>query len=617
MQNSLFLATYKKWRKSLLEKVAWNAVAKLGPKAFQTPMWDFGVALVVLTYERPSVDSSLVGCDLGDATSPEEKEAQLPTKSLAVVSQAGQLKNPDAAIIFEAPTHLEPLSKYAVSYQGASTVEIERFRKYFWEVRVDSDWNLHQSTPSGGSLYSGLEFASMHRRPGGDFDKAAEALKGEGRLGGAYSGQPVWGKTGIACSWMGTLPTAIYLGAVFDNSIAAIVPHDPNHLLAIWCYCSSPDFLKEVRKINQKTQVANATLVKVPFDLVHWHKVASEMYPNGLPLPHSDDPTQWLFGGHPKGSEQPLQVAVARLVGYEWPRQSGSTSTKCQGTGVDGLESHVDVDGIVCLPSIKGEPAAANRLNGVLAAAFGSEWSVGKLDSLLAAVGFVGKSLDDWLRGGFFTNHLELFHHAPFIWHVWDGRQDGFHALVNYHRLAAPNGEGRRVLEKLIYSYLGDWIARQRNEQSSGIDGADARLAAAEHLKTELEKILGGEPPYDVFVRWKPLHQLPIGWEPNINDGVRINIRPFVTARPQNARKRACILRVTPRVDWEKDRGKEPQRPKDEYPWFWSWDEQTQDFAGGSRFDGNRWNDLHYSVAAKQAARERAAAEAQPEEQEA
>ena len=34
--------------------------------------------------------------------------------------------------------------------------------------------------------------------------------------------------------------------------------------------------------------------------------------------------------------------------------------------------------------------------------------------------------------------------------------------LVNYHKLAAPNGEGRKTLEKLIYTTLGDWITRQR-----------------------------------------------------------------------------------------------------------------------------------------------------------
>jgi hypothetical protein len=141
----------------------------------------------------------------------------------------------------------------------------------------------------------------------------------------------------------------------------------------------------------------------------------------------------------------------------------------------------------------------------------------------------------------------------------------------------------------------------------TGVEGADGRVAAAEHLKRELEKILEGEPPYDIFVRWKPLHQQPVGWEPDIDDGVRVNIRPFMTAKPLNARgKNACILRVAPKIKWDKDRGKEPTREKADFPWFWGWDESTQDFAGGKEFDGNRWNDLHYSRAVKLAARERA-----------
>ncbi|MCV4802643.1 hypothetical protein OFC41_28910, partial [Escherichia coli] len=73
-----------------------------------------------------------------------------------------------------------------------------------------------------------------------------------------------------------------------------------------------------MRRIDQNLKVTNATLVKVPFDLAHWQQVAAEKYPNGLPKPHSDNPTQWLFNGHPRGSEAPLQVAVARLVGYRW-----------------------------------------------------------------------------------------------------------------------------------------------------------------------------------------------------------------------------------------------------------------------------------------------------------
>jgi hypothetical protein len=226
---------------------------------------------------------------------------------------------------------------------------------------------------------------------------------------------------------------------------------------------------------------------------------------------------------------------------------------------------------------------------------------------MLAAEDFAGQSLESFLQDGFFDRHCGLFQHKPFIWQVWDGLKGGFSALVNYHKLASAKGEGRRTLEKVIYTYLGDWIDRQRADQKADVEGADGRVAAAEHLKRELEKILEGEPPYDIFVRWKPLHQQPVGWEPDLDDGVRINIRPFLTAKPLNARgKNASILRVPPKTKWDKDRGKEPQRPKAEYPWFWTWDEQTKDFLGGSEFDGSRWNDLHYSRAAKLAARERA-----------
>ena len=56
--------------------------------------------------------------------------------------------------------------------------------------------------------------------------------------------------------------------------------------------------------------------------------------------------------------------------------------------------------------------------------------------------------LDDWLRNGFFEEHCKLFHDRPFMWHIWDGRKrDGFHALVNYHKLCEGGGKGRKLLE--------------------------------------------------------------------------------------------------------------------------------------------------------------------------
>ena len=121
---------------------------------------------------------------------------------------------------------------------------------------------------------------------------------------------------------MSNLPATLYAGHKFDTSVAAIIPRNPEHLLAIWTFCSSQDFVSAVRRIDRKIHVTNSTLVKVPFDLSHWQKIAAVRYPSGLPKPYSDDPTQWLFHGHPQPATDPLQVAVARLLGYVWPAES-------------------------------------------------------------------------------------------------------------------------------------------------------------------------------------------------------------------------------------------------------------------------------------------------------
>ena len=106
-------------------------------------------------------------------------------------------------------------------------------------------------------------------------------------------------------------------------------------------------------------------------------------------------------------------------------------------------------------------------------------------------------------------------------------------------------------------------------------------------------------------MRWKPLSQQAIGWQPDLNDGVRMNIRPFMARDIPGGKKGAGVLRAKPNIKWDKDRGKEPTRSKAEYPWFWGWDEKTEDFTGvGKDPDGNRWNDCHYSSTLKRSKRQ-------------
>jgi hypothetical protein len=259
------------------------------------------------------------------------------------------------------------------------------------------------------------------------------------------------------------LPVTLYSGELYDQSSTAIIPQDPKHLPALWAFCSSEEFFPAVQLVDGKRNKTNQTYVKIPFDLAHWQKVAAEKYPHELPKPFSSDPTQWLFNGHPKEANQPLQVAVARLVGYQWPRQTGSSFPDCPALGPDGLEKFADKDGVVCFSQVRGEAPAAERVRAILAEAYGSEWGHALEGKLIAATGSKASSLEEWLSNDFFAQHCDVFHQRPFVWHLWDGRKDGFNVLVNYHKLAGPNGEGHRTLETLTHAYLGDWITRQKD----------------------------------------------------------------------------------------------------------------------------------------------------------
>jgi hypothetical protein len=252
------------------------------------------------------------------------------------------------------------------------------------------------------------------------------------------------------------------------------------------------------------------------------------------------------------------------------------------------LALHADKDGIVCIPPVGQESSASDRLLNLLADAYGTDWSNDILAQLLSAADHVGKSLETWLRDKFFTQHCTLFGSRPFVWHVWDGLPDGFSALVNYHKL------DYKTLEALIYTYLGDWIGRQKRDADSGLDGAQEKLAAAEVLKKRLELILAGEAPYDIFVRWKPIEEQPIGWNPDLNGGVRLNIRPFLSV-PDVGKRGAGVLRDKPKsLHWEKDRGSDVPSA----PWY------ELGLQHGGKV-GDRINDHHLTLAEKRAAREK------------
>lgn len=547
-QNWLFLVTYEALRRRLLLHKTWGTAALLGARAFETIGGEVvNVALLVLTNRTPVHDHQMTALDVGEGKTPNDKARLLREARLQFTSQTHLRSNPDARIAWTSQKPVSLLERYADGLQGIATGDYARFGRCFWEMCLPAaGWSFQQSTVQQTTAYGGREHILLWEDGNGALSSSPQAR---------IQGLAGLDKLGVAMSQMGDRSCTIYTGELFDNNTAVILPKSPEYFSAIWAFCSSLYFNQSVRSVDQALKVTNATLVKVPFNLSHWQSVADANGP--LPEPYSNDPTQWLFAGHPVGAMEPLQVAVARLLGYHWPQQTE-----------DALGAFADADGIVCLPAVAGEAPAAERLRALLAHAYGhppalpdferyrvgdnapttpvppdAGWSAETQERLLANVGFAGKTLDDWLADGFFSQHCKLFHNRPFIWHIWDGRKDGFSALVNYHKLDRP------ALEKLTYTYLGAWITRQRGERDAGVPAADGRLVAALALQKKLVAILEGEPPYDIYVRWKPLDKQPVGWEPDLNDGVRLNIRPFVTAG---------VLRSRFTINWKVDRGANP-----------------------------------------------------------
>ena len=575
-QNWLFQSTYKKYREKLLRNETLNFVTRLGAGAFSQISGEVVKAILIsITNTKPKTDQTLAGLDVSYAPNATSKDEALKTAEIKSVNQKEQLGNPDSAIVLDPFSSAKLLKSYAISVQGLATSDDPQFTVLFWELlHISNGWVGLRGTVESSISFGGCE-RLIHWEEGlGRYFTHAMALKEVGKLGGWKSGTEARGKKGILVSQMSKIPVSIYLGEFYDHNTCVIIPNSEEELLAILSYCISTQFNENIRNIDQSLKPSNNTILKIPFDLDYWQKVATEKYPNGLPKPYSDNPTQWLFHGHPIKTENPLQVSLARVLGYRWPAESNTEMELADEArelinAVKTFDHLSDEDGIFCIPSVNAEQAGTERLREYLQEVFKESWDSQSITQLLQKEGAKSTNLEAWLRDEFFVQHCKVFQNRPFIWHIWDGRKDGFSVLVNYHKLDKDN------LSKLIYTYLNDWIRGCVAKKNAGESGAEGLLSAAEKLKEKLEDILQGEAPYDIYVRWKSLEQQSIGWEPDLNDGVRLNIRPFVEAG---------VLRSKFNVKWGVDRGKNPPN---------------------SHWGEVRDNDKHLSLEEKRAAREK------------
>ena len=165
-------------------------------------------------------------------------------------------------------------------------------------------------------------------------------------------------------------------------------------------------------------------------------------------------------------------------------------------------------------------------------------------------------------------------------------------AIWHFYRQSSATLEREVSPQRLVHYrdnwYLDAWCHLRDDLRNFSKDAiADLRVldaSAKEVTARNIDEALGAG--YGIFVRWKPVHLQAIGWEPDLNDGVRMTIRPFVQAE---------VLRIPGRqlgIKWEPDRGKDVPSA----PWF-----KLGPTYGEP--EGTRINDHHLSLADKHAAR--------------
>lgn len=558
------LKTSESFRKKLLMNKSMNLIVDLGGGAFSNITGEVVKVCLSFICNKLKPQDVLNAIDLNLLKTIEEKIQGLHNQKIISLEQSSILKRKGTILALSIEKSNSTLGNFANVYKGLDRADVNRFTFSFTEVKLNKErFKFLQTSFDSPSVIAGKT----------NVIDWIEYSKYSKTYSVAVRGEKAWGEKGISVTHTGKLPVALYYGELFDTNVHSIIPKKEEYFNKIWKFCFSEEFNKIVRQYDTKIGVTNSVFEKIPFDLNTTFNQLTGFTDLNLIKVYTNTPTQWLFHGHPIKADNPLQVATARLLGYRWPAESDkdmelADEAKMLIEEIKAFDSYTDDDGIFCIPSVNAEQAGADRLREYLQVVFGSAYNNRTIAELLEKEGTAASNLEDWFRNEFFKQHCKVFKNRPFIWHIWDGRKDGFSALVNYHKLDKEN------LSKLIYTYLGDWIRMCDAKKKMGESGADGLLDAAKKLQEKLILILKGEAPYDIFVRWKSLKEQPMGWEPDLNDGVRLNVRPFVEAG---------VLRSKFNVKWGVDRGKNPP---------------------GSHWGEIRENDKHFTLEEKRIARE-------------
>jgi hypothetical protein len=239
-----------------------------------------------------------------------------------------------------------------------------------------------------------------------------------------------------------------------------------------------------------------------------------------------------------------------------WPQMEGKTVEQKRMEHVWRLLSYVvkrvveaDADGIVPFMTIAGETALLERVHQELAVLFPghdvNQVEVEITNELKRRVKGYRRtnSIREWLEDVFFDYHVALYKNRPILWHISskpDRGEAAFAALIHYHKFDKDR------MAKLRSSYLREALNVFRREAglAAQVGRTDdrlewqARVEEAEALDQRLqwsqegqhEGLEGGDRDFRILTPWKSVEERPQGWDPDLDDGVKVNIEPLQRA---------------------------------------------------------------------------------------
>ena len=239
-----------------------------------------------------------------------------------------------------------------------------------------------------------------------------------------------------------------------------------------------------------------------------------------------------------------------------WPQMERKTAEQKRMEHVWRLLSYIvkrvieaDADGLVPFAPLSGETSLLDGVREGLAALF-PEQDVNQLEVEIAnelkrrVKGYrPAASIGEWLENVYFDYHAALYKKRPIVWHIASSQGSApfaFGVLCHYHRFDANR------MAKLRAGYLRDTIETFRREAAlAGREGRtderielQARLEEAQTLDEKLQAVQeghhegpeGGERDYRILTPWKSADERPSGWDPDVDDGVKVNIAPLQKA---------------------------------------------------------------------------------------